>query len=239
MLNNNVGNYQENGNVLFLILIAVALFAALSYAVTQSTRGGGDAGREKSVISIASTLQQAAAIKQAVLRMKLINGCDDNDISFHSSQFPYTHFQHTPSAPDTCNIFHGDGGGVAFTQPDLSLLDSSKSATIDYGNWSLTGGVQFVGAGDVDGSAGCPGCDLTLILASLTQDVCQEINDNLGISGIPTYGDSVETGSFPSILFSGTYAAWDTVNVDYNTQGCFEELNDDQRYLYFNVLIER
>ena len=62
----------EKGNVLFLILIAVALFAALSYAVTQSTRsGGGSADRERSILSSASLTQGPTALRTSLIRMVL------------------------------------------------------------------------------------------------------------------------------------------------------------------------
>ena len=147
-------------------------------------------------------------------------------------------------AADSCNIYNNSGGGVSFIKPNTDWLDSSKSATFDYGNWSLTGGVQFSGAGVIDntgsGTGDCVGCDLTLILASLTQEICTQINTELGISGIPTYGDSIETGSAVSgIHFSGGYESFDTININGETMGCFEELADDQRYVFFQVLIAR
>src|SRR5688500_18709552 len=74
---------KESGNVLFLILIAVALFAALSYAVTQSTRsGGGDAGRETSRISGAQMTQYPASIRTALVRM-IIGGQNVDTLEFN------------------------------------------------------------------------------------------------------------------------------------------------------------
>ena len=61
---------SESGNVLFLILIAVALFAALSYAVTQSSRSGSsDASSEKSLVSSSVLTEYPAGVRTAIMRM--------------------------------------------------------------------------------------------------------------------------------------------------------------------------
>ncbi len=106
---------KNSGNALFLILIAVALFAALSYAVTQSGRGGGAIDRETLQIEVARVLEYAASMQKAVERMQLINGCSDYDISFEHSFI--AGYEHTPAARDDCKIFHVDGGGISYMPP--------------------------------------------------------------------------------------------------------------------------
>ncbi|MCD8569257.1 MAG: hypothetical protein LRY50_13400, partial [Geovibrio sp.] len=77
-------NSRESGNVLFLILVAVALFAALSYAVSSSTRSGSsDGGRQEDTEIIASSLlQYASGLAMAVEKMRLSHSCSESDISF-------------------------------------------------------------------------------------------------------------------------------------------------------------
>lgn len=81
-------NKNQQGNVLFLILIAVALFAALSYAVTSSTRaGGGNANNEKTNLQISQMHQYAAALNGAAQRLQVINKCDETELNFYSTLF--------------------------------------------------------------------------------------------------------------------------------------------------------
>ena len=62
---------REEGNVLFLILIAVVLFAALSYAVTSSTRsGGGSVSKDKAKSYAAAIVQHADASGRYAIKIK-------------------------------------------------------------------------------------------------------------------------------------------------------------------------
>ncbi|MGM0422525.1 MAG: hypothetical protein ACQEQL_05435, partial [Pseudomonadota bacterium] len=106
---------KQNGNALFLILIAVALFAALSYAVTQSGRGGGDTDREQEMILLGEVHNQIAAFQQAIQRMRVINGVAPQDITGHSD--PASEF--FCDSGEAC-LFADEAGGPASGRPPPS-----------------------------------------------------------------------------------------------------------------------
>ncbi|MAM35529.1 MAG: hypothetical protein CMH28_10695 [Micavibrio sp.] len=69
---------SQNGNILFIILIAVILFAALSYAVTQSSRsGGGNISEEDASLQVAQIMSDLAIYQQAIQRLKIIGNYDE------------------------------------------------------------------------------------------------------------------------------------------------------------------
>jgi hypothetical protein len=163
---------KEAGNVLFMILIAVALFAALAYAVTGSTRStGADASRETNTVIASQIIQYSTTIKSSVMRMQLSNSCLDTQISFENALISgYTN----PNAPATniCHIFLPSGGAVVFQPPPLPI-------TTPYIFSGQNGFRQHSGLEN--------NSDLAIILPDIPNDICIEINRKLfGNASIPT-----------------------------------------------------
>ena len=121
------------GNALFLILIAVALFAALSYAITNSGRGGSGIDKETASLQASEILQYASEVKTAVMRLRLINGCSETNISFESAATGSL-LENTadPASDERCHIFSADGGGVSYKSISEDMLDSANSGNKYY-----------------------------------------------------------------------------------------------------------
>ena len=132
---------NECGNVLFLILIAVILFAALSYAVTKSGSGNGNVDSEKTAIALAQLNSIVGSISVATDRLMLFNGCSMREIAENSS----SPFDPDPILKAECNLFGIEGGNISLnwhgSAPNTDGFSSSIWAYRDYYFISLGGGL--------------------------------------------------------------------------------------------------
>ena len=223
----------EKGNVLFLILIAVALFAALSYAVTQSSRsGGGDISDEQAKLLTAQLLSYANNMKTAVTRMKITNGCTDADISFETDMSAYD-YSHSPTATEKCRVFHPNGGKIQYWEnPDWLRSDLDFNSVKTYLWW-------IVGDQDIEG-LGSPASELLLNFVGIDYKICREINR---LAGITYSGDTPPTasGSNYAVPFKGVYTlATDSEDGTFANQSFFcSQTGGSTNPVFTFVLLER
>lgn len=172
----------EKGNVLFLILIAVALFAALSYAVTQSSRsGGGDANNETNLISSAQVTQYPASVRTSIIRMIVSSGVASSELEFN-----------TPSDFDNCYnggsgvhcVFHPAGGNATYV---LAPVDVVTGTSPQPWVFNAENEVNLVGTTGGGNAVTTTTADVLAILPNVKTSICQKINNELGLgSTIPT-----------------------------------------------------
>ncbi|PJB70017.1 MAG: hypothetical protein CO093_09045 [Alphaproteobacteria bacterium CG_4_9_14_3_um_filter_47_13] len=247
--------HNKRGNVLFLILIAVALFAALSYAMTRSSRSGsGDAGKETLALQAAQITQYATGLENSIMRMRLSNGCSDTNISFTN---PFVaDYEHPVPPADQCKVFHPQGGGWSYTPPKPEWLDTAQSAEPHYGELIFTGQTCVAGVGTGSDFTCWNDGDLTnqellltnqellLIVPWIKKDLCILLNEKLGVTN-PGGNPPQDGGSIWSTLnikFIGTYSE----NAIPETLGgirsaCMEgnTFPVAQTYHFYHVLIAR
>lgn len=251
------GRSSERGNVLFLILIAVALFAALSYAVTQSTRSGaGSSDNETGLINSAQLTQYPAGIRTAVVRM-MIGGVDINDVSFN----PPSDFTNVNGITNLA-VFHPLGGGATYA---LAPLDVMAQGALGVWHFNVENEIDLVGTTGASGPT-TSSVDLIAFLPNISGSVCRRINQELGLptadgditlTGI-TYGVGADASAYademqatsdnPSglpVAPSGGTIAGPTpsgaTNPTFSGQpfGCFRDSSKSDIYTYYHVLVER
>lgn len=168
---------KQRGNILFLILLAVVLFAALSYAVTSGMRGGGNNASKESAQSAGSAvLQYMTLVRAEVQRLILVNGCTTDNLDWRSSKFVRINggpidFAGPITSKAGCAVFSDAGGPVTpqtFEQyQEAGFLDYYAVNNIN--NWR-PGHFAFRWASRIN--EGTSASDVVMVVSGLRYDVC-------------------------------------------------------------------
>ncbi len=182
---------NNKGNALFLILIAVALFAALSYAITSSSRGSGSIDRDQAEIAAAELIQYTTSIEQAVNRLRVINGCEDRFISIQRDWDGDGTIENNTEdwrniympATEKCYIYDVLGGDIPWVDPNPTWLDGTTNLTWHYPDNACIEDLGTNGSGITE-TTFCDGSpsthtDIVITLPGISQAVCQALNKNL------------------------------------------------------------
>ncbi len=182
--------YNCRGNVLFIILIAVALFAALSYAVSNSFRGGSETIiDEQARVAAGDVLRHMESIKSGYKYLVDIQGCSIDEVS---DAYPAT-------APYDCDLFHPQGAGIRYPerlaqyQMEAEVLAISPTQlgkfSFNFPNaWTsgtYAGDYRWVGAGSGDQ-------DIMVGLNFVTEKICTAVNEKIGLrfAALPVEDDA-------------------------------------------------
>lgn len=159
---------HQRGNALFLILIAVALFAALSYVITQSGRGSGTLDKETALISAGQLTEYPATLRAAATRM-IITGLAT------SSGTTGVDLDTTPSGA-TNQIFDSAGGGMIVMDPPVS---SGATAWTFISAVHATDGFYIK---DVGTNTSVTGRETIAVAQGVSLAVCKQIDRGLGVA---------------------------------------------------------
>ena len=228
----NAPHTRQNGNVLFLILIAVALFAALAYAVTQTSKS--DSGKnidEDALINAAQLTQYATTISAELMRMQ-IRKVDLQNFQFNPPE------DFADLTLPAYGVFRS--GGTTYQKAAPTIMANGLQGT-----WYFNADFEVKDVG-TSATGNFNGNEITAFLPGVKQTVCQKIDTDLGIGTIPQTATATYYTTAINYM-DNTYALpatelviGDTVMPEFAgfPYGCYHETTSDL-YIYYHVLIER
>lgn len=242
--------HHERGSVFFYILLGIALFSGLTYAVTQSLRVGSgtieSVNKESTDLDIVDVMNYFSALDNTVAMLKASGKCPINKVSFENSTVSgYTN----SAAPSdkSCHVFNAAGGGLRWINPPSRILDSSYSSTYAYGKYYITGGIFVTNVGTTCAAGSCS--ELVIAVQGVSKGFCDAINQKFGNGTTLTNGSFTNFEPAPGDQFTGSFYYWTNGGI-YASQssllgkktGCLKR-NDlggyGNPYLLYHVIVAR
>ena len=225
----------ESGNVLFLILIAVVLFAALSYAVLNSGGGGSTNTGEAPQIKAAQIVQYPSALRMNIARL-LINGTSVDELEFN----PPSDFGDLTN--NAIGVFHPGGSGSIYNPASPDIMENGLQ-----GDWHFNMNFEIEHIG-INAGGSLSGNDLIAFLPGIQRTICETINERLGITGaIPNSSSNLaadytaymdDSYALPATEVTlGAGGSNGTDSLTGQPYGCFQNNGGD--YVYYHVLVEQ
>jgi hypothetical protein len=221
----------QSGNVLFYILIAIVLIAAVTVAMKRGGGEGSNIDNEQAVIAASQVKQYASSLERGVDIM-LHNGISESDIRFAYPDAPaaYGTITDKPERQE----FAKEGGAVDYQSAVNNANDGSA--------WEFYATSHAPETGAPDKAA------LMAVLPNIDEAVCRKINAMIGYTEQPVDdGACVYTGA--TGRFAGSYDdsgganTFDetTFSVKPATEACVRcgATASDYTYHYYHVLIAR
>lgn len=192
---------QSRGNVLFIILIAIVLFAALAAAITKTSTGSGSMDREKGTISASEIMGYGSSLEKAVAKT-LGNDISEGGLSFENTAWQFNNGNPIETAalfPNctqaNCKLFNPSGGGL-----DAQTFPPQAMSTIVPGDaksgHSAVYSLKVTGVGSSD-------YDLVLMVAGIDKSTCMRINTALGIENLSNAPPSDSWAG--AVLYNGSF----------------------------------
>lgn len=221
---------HERGNAIFIVLIGVVLFAAVTFVISS----GRDTGtktldEEEARLAATEVIQFGNAVKIAVERLLRIANADElntagNGILFSASG---AHADYgVPGAQPKTEIFHPSGGGIIYTDPPAGTCTSACS-------YEFTGQIKVP-------AMGTDLYEFTMVLAPIDEVVCKQLN-KVWQNGFatPPVENALVLERFDGSAFPGTNLIAMTNAVSGKKAFCYKEGTGAERYIYVHVIRSR
>lgn len=222
---------KESGVAIWYILVAVVLFAALSFSFVQSVSNTQTSlTREQAQIVANEILRYGKSIEQGIQRLITVNGCSENDISFYSDNWSSPAQYDNANSPEAsgdydCFIFHPEGAGIEWKgEKDLG------KAPIIIDDCNVSGVVTNLP-------------DIVMLIKNVSLETCLQINK---LAGVPMTSNAPDTQPYAcnynslaqgQFTIAGTFAG-----ASSERYACLEGSGNQQpanQYFVYSVLYGR